>query len=657
MMAPIKKSGIETANFDPSVQPGQDFYNFVNGGWMSRTEIPADRSSWGSFHELSKETDKKVLAILKEELTEQGPSSNIAGRLYESGMDLSRIEQNKLKSLDVFFSMIRELDTVSLSKMTGTLTTHGLGAFIHFSVHPDLGDSKKYAAYLEPGSTGLPERDFYLDQDEKAIEIRIKYIDYICKLLIEEASYSDSNARDAADQIFLLEKDLVANMMSKEDRRQLEKIYNPMMMVDIKERYPQWNWEEYFQSLGVDTPSQMIVTDPAYFDFFSSTIQSIPVSLLQHYLTFLLIHHAAPYAHGRLEQTHFDFFSKTLDGVDVMRPREERLIKTINALLGEALGQLFVSKHFPSHAKATALEMVDDIVDAFTKRILELDWMSAPTRSYALQKLQSFKVKIGYPDKWKDYAGLLIRSGDNSNYLENILNAVVWKYRLDSKKIGTEVDRDEWFMAPQVVNAYYNPMFNEIVFPAAILQPPFFNWEADAAANYGGIGAVIGHEITHGFDDQGSRFDKEGNYKEWWTKEDRDLFGEHTQQLVEQFDAYKPFEDLPLNGTFTLGENIADLGGLSVAYDALQKYYLRHGGPVDMEGFSADQRFFISWATVWRTKTRPEALRTQIKTDPHPPGMFRAVAAPSNMDSFYNAFEIHPDSPWYRDEEKRIKIW
>ncbi len=656
-MAPNKKSGIDIANFDPSIRPGQDFYSFVNGGWMSRTEIPEDRSSWGSFHELSKDTDKKVLAILKEELSEQGPSSNIAGRLYESGMDLLRIEENKLKCLDTFLSQAKGIKTENLPGAIGTLTTRGLAVFIHFSVHPDLGDSKKYAAYLEPGSTGLPERDFYLDEDEKAIEIRTKYVDYISKLLIDEASYAEREAREAAEQIFSLEKDLASHMMSKEDRRQLEKIYNPMYMDDIIKQYPYWKWHEYFQALGAEMPLQVIVTDPEYFTFFNSTLQSIPSALLQHYLTFMLIHHAAPYAHTRLEQTHFDFFSKTLDGVHIMRPREERMIKTINALLGEALGQLFVSKHFPSHAKETALEMVDDIVDAFTKRILELDWMSAPTKSYALQKLKSFKVKIGYPDKWKDYEGLIIRSGDTSNYLENILNAVSWKYKQDSKKIGTEVDRDEWFMAPQVVNAYYNPMFNEIVFPAAILQPPFFNWEADAAANYGGIGAVIGHEITHGFDDQGSRFDKEGNYKEWWSKEDRDFFGEHTQQLVEQFDAYTPFEDLPLNGTFTLGENIADLGGLSVAYDALQKYYRRHGAPEELDGYSADQRFFISWATVWRTKTRPEALRTQIKTDPHPPGLYRAVAAPSNMDSFYNAFEIDPDSPWYRDEEKRIKIW
>jgi predicted metalloendopeptidase len=301
--------------------------------------------------------------------------------------------------------------------------------------------------------------------------------------------------------------------------------------------------------------------------------------------------------------------------------------------------------------------MTGDIIEAFRNRIKDLPWMSDETRQYALEKLDAFKVKIAYPDTWKKYEGLDIQSNTSTSYLHNLLKATEWKFRDDVSRIDKEVDKDEWFMAPQVVNAYYNPMFNEIVFPAAILQPPFFDWNADAAVNYGGIGAVIGHEITHGFDDQGSRFDKEGNLNEWWTPDDRKRFQDLTSKLIEQFDAYYPFEDLSLNGTFTLGENIADLGGLSVAYDALQLYYNRHGKPGDIDGFTADQRFFMSWATVWRTKIRPEAMRTQIKTDPHPPGMYRAIAAPSNLNSFYDAFEIYPESPWYRTPEERIKIW
>jgi putative endopeptidase len=284
--------------------------------------------------------------------------------------------------------------------------------------------------------------------------------------------------------------------------------------------------------------------------------------------------------------------------------------------------------------------------------------MSEPTKQYALEKLHAVKIKIGYPDKWEAYEGLEISSAEEGkSYLSNVLSAAAWRRRKDARRIGTGVDQTEWFMAPQVVNAYYNPLFNEIVFPAAILQPPFFDWEADAAVNYGGIGAVIGHEITHGFDDQGSRFDKDGNYKEWWSETDREQFNAQTRKLIEQFDAYYPFEDLALNGTFTLGENIADLGGLSVAFDALQLYYSRHGRQENVDGFTPEQRFFMSWATVWRTKTRPEALRNQIKTDPHPPGRYRAIAAPSNMNAFYSAFGERTTSPWFRKIEDRIKIW
>jgi len=341
-----------------------------------------------------------------------------------------------------------------------------------------------------------------------------------------------------------------------------------------------------------------------------------------------------------------------------MRPRNERLVKVVNQALGELLGQLFVSRHFPPVAKETALEMTDDIIEAFNNRMSSLPWMNPSTREYAQEKLEAFRVKIGYPDQWKDFSQLEIKGEqEGGHYLSNMISAAAWKFKTDVGRIGQEVDREEWFMAPQVVNAYYNPMFNEIVFPAAILQPPFFDWHADAAINYGGIGAVIGHEITHGFDDQGSRFDKDGNLNEWWTSEDKERFKALTTRLINQFDAYLPFEDLAINGTFTLGENIADLGGLSVAYDALQLYYKRHGKPEPIDGFTADQRFFMSWATVWRTKIRPEALRNQIKTDPHSPGQYRAVAAPSNLDSFYRAFQINPGTKWFRAEKERIRIW
>jgi len=651
--------GINTEFLDKDIPPGEDFYQFVNGGWMRTTEIPSDRSTWGSFHELSKNTDARVLAILEKELSIPGPAENKAARMFESGMDTQAIEAARLSPLVKLFDRVESL--VSIEKLPGVLgylAAKGFGAIIHFSVHPDLGNSNRYAAYIEVANLGLPEREFYLEDNEKAEQIRKKYMDYIAQLLQSEANYTPSQSKEAANAILTFEKELAARIMTKEERRQIDKLYNPHTIDQLRSLMPLWDWDSFFNEMEVSDPERLIVTEPIFCDYLNSMLPTLSLTTIKHYLTFLLIHHAAPYAHSAIEQAHFDLYARTLEGTENMRPRQERLVKVINQNMGELLGQLFVTKHFPTVAKETALEMTSDIVEAFRNRISSLEWMSQSTKDYALEKLESFKVKIGYPDKWKDYSALDIRTpAEGGSYLENMIAIVNWNLKRDETRIGKEVDRKEWFMAPQVVNAYYNPMFNEIVFPAAILQPPFFDWEADAAVNYGGIGAVIGHEITHGFDDQGSRFDKEGNLNEWWTNEDRERFQVLTTQLIKQFDGYFPFEDLSVNGTFTLGENIADLGGLSVAYDALQLYYKRHGKPDKIDGFTPEQRFFMSWATVWRTKIRPEALRNQIKTDPHPPGMYRAVAAPSNMDSFYHAFQIKEGSKWHRNEDERIKIW
>lgn len=651
--------GINIEFLDTATPPGEDFYQFVNGGWMQNTEIPPDRSTWGSFHELSKNTDARVLAILEEELSTPGPAENKAARVFESGMDTISIEAARLSPLVALFAKVADLNSIEkLPGILGHLAAKGFGALLHFSVHPDLGNSHQYAAYIEVANLGLPEREFYLEDKEKAEQIRKKYLDYIAQLLQSESDYSQPQSIDAANAILLFEKELASRIMTKEERRQIAKLYNPHTIDQLKALMPVWDWDLFFIEMEVSEPERLIVTEPMFCTYLNTMLQAMNLSTIKHYLTFLLIHHAAPYAHTSIEQAHFDLYIRTLEGTENMRPRQERLVKVINQNLGELLGQLFVTKHFPRSAKETAIEMTSDIVEAFRNRISSLDWMSQSTKDYALEKLASFKIKIGYPDKWKDYSALNIKTIEEGGcYLENMMAVVNWSLKKDDARIGKKVDRDEWFMAPQVVNAYYNPMFNEIVFPAAMLQPPFFDWESDAAVNYGGIGAVIGHEITHGFDDQGSRFDKEGNLNEWWTAEDRERFQALTSQLIKQFDAYFPFEDLSVNGTFTLGENIADLGGLSVAYDALQLYYMRHGRPEKIDGFSPEQRFFMSWATVWRTKIRPEALRNQIKTDPHPPGMYRAVAAPSNMDSFYHAFEIIEDSKWHRKEQARIKIW
>jgi putative endopeptidase len=655
------QKGINTSFLDTSINPAEDFYSFVNGGWMEATEIPADRSSWGSFHELAKNTDQKILNILDDELSTRGPAENIAARLFESGMDIGLIQKSKLQAIHELLEEITLIaDHKELPALIGKLLKTDLGGLIQFSVHPDLGNSQIYAAYLEPASLGLPEREYYLEENEKTHSIRLKYKTYIANLL--EANSEKSIVHDPVEKIsnriFDFEYALAENIMPKEDRRDIGKLYNPMNYAALKERYSYWNWEAFFNAAEISPPDQIIVTDVNYFEFLNSFIPGSDLNTIKDHLSFLLIHQASPFAHQSLEEEHFEMYGRTIEGIQTMRPRKERILKVINSLLGEALGELFVSKYFPASAKQSALEMTADIIAAYKNRIKDLDWMGEATRKYALEKLDAVTIKIGYPEVWKAYSDLEIKSTSAGvSYLANIMASASWKRKKDVDRIAKEVDRNEWFMAPQIVNAYYNPMFNEIVFPAAILQPPFFDWEADAAVNYGGIGAVIGHEITHGFDDQGSRFDKQGNYNEWWTDEDRKNFQAKTQKLIEQFDAYYPFEDLSLNGTFTLGENIADLGGLSVAFDALQLYYSRHGRPGKIDGFSPEQRFFMSWATVWRTKIRQESLRNQIKTDPHPPGRYRAVAAPSNMDIFYAAFGDLSSGPWYRKKEARIKIW
>src|SRR4030095_9280090 len=463
--------GINPDYLDIDVNPEQDFYQYVNGGWMKTTEIPPDRASWGSFHELAKQTDEKNLDLLDSAIHNDRQLSNKAAIFYQSGMNTSLIEKEKLSVLAEIFDVIKSCNNLQdLSKLLGFLTTKGLGGILHFSVHPDLGNSHIYASYLEPGGLGLPDREFYLEQDERAIQIRDQYLQYVIKLLMEGSDYPKEKATFIGHEILALEKDLAIQMLSKEDRRQLDKLYNPHTLNELLDLCPAIEWDLFFDAMHVSPPPRIIVTEPGYFSFLNNYIKSIPIEKIRQYLTFLCIHLAAPFANASLEESHFELYGKTLEGLEQMKPRRERVVKVVNQQLGDALGELFVSKYFPSTAKATALEMVDDIINAFKSRIQQLHWMSDPTKKYALEKLDAFKVKIGYPDKWKDYDELELKtSAQNGHYLENMLLTAAWKFRKDAKRIGQEVDRDEWFIAPQVVNAYYNPMFNEIVFPAAIL--------------------------------------------------------------------------------------------------------------------------------------------------------------------------------------------
>ena len=654
--------GLALEYLDTTVNPSQDFYQFVNGKWLDNTEIPADRGRWGSFDELRKNTDENVLKILEKagesDFSQAGSDQRKAATFFNTAMDTAQINKIGMQPLKPFIEQIANVNsTQTLQKYLADTEPYGGGGFFSFSVFPDLQNSNINAAYVNPGTLGLPERDYYLKDDERSLEIQERYRAHIERML-SFLEIDPEQAAQKAESIYALEKRMAEHMLSKEVKRNISLLYNKRSIDQLEQHAPSVDWVQYLNDLGVADLDSIIVTEPKFMEALDEILNDVPSDQWQDYLTWTALNTSASYLQQDIEEANFEFFGKELQGVEEMRPRWERVLGTTNGVIGEALGQLYVDAYFPPEAKAVAKDLVNNLLVAFGERIGQLDWMSAETKDKALKKLESFNVKIGYPDEWKDYADLEVKSSEEGgSYFENLLEATKYNFYDDLDKIGKVVDKTEWFMSPQVVNAYYNPLFNEIVFPAAILQPPFYNYKADAAINYGGIGAVIGHEISHGFDDMGSRFDAGGNMINWWTDADREKFEALNQKLIDQFDNYKPFPDLAVNGEFTLGENIGDLGGLNVALDGLKMHWDEHGKPEPIDGFSADQRFFMSWATIWRTKMRDEAMRTQIKTDPHSPGLYRAIGAPSNMTAFYDAFDIEEGDPLYRPEEERVKIW
>jgi len=442
--------------------------------------------------------------------------------------------------------------------------------------------------------------------------------------------------------------------------RNIPALYNPMTIDGLQEISPAIDWNKYMDEVGVDMSrvDTMIVLQPKFMIEVSATMNEVELSKIQSYLKWNVINQASNYLNNDVVQANFDFYGKVIRGTEQMRPREERVLSSTNRVIGEAIGKVYVAETFPPEAKASAEEMVANLMKAYDKRIRGLEWMSEETKEQALKKLNNLAVKIGYPNKWRDYSELEVASsGETYSYFGNMENAWRWQFDENIKEIGEPVDKERWGMNPQTVNAYFNPLNNEIVFPAAILQPPFYNYTADAAMNYGGMGAVIGHEISHGFDDQGSRFDFEGNMVNWWTEDDKKNFEERSEKLIAQFDAYEVLDSVFVQGKLTLGENIGDLGGLNSAYDGLQIHLAENGNPGEIDGFTPEQRFFISWATIWRTKYRDETLRTQVLTDPHSPGMYRAIGPLTNMETFYQAFDIQEGDELWKAEEDRVIIW
>ena len=659
-LAEVEKiPGIILENMDTSVSPKDDFYNYVNGNWMKTNTIPDEESRWGGFGVLRKSTRADVLEILNtsKELGTYAEGTDQKKALLIFDSELDTIARNKagitpLKPLLEAIESINSIDDMA----NIYATTLGVSApFIQLASFPDLNDSSVNAAYIAPGGLGLPDRDYYLEQDEKSKERRTQYVDHITRML-QFIDYNETEAKETANKILALETKLAEPRLDKVQSRDVRNFNNPRSLTELQEMTPAIKWEQFIAELGVTKKlDTVMVMQPKYMEALQQFFTETNIEDLKTLMKWNTLNDAAGYLTTEIEKANWDFYSKTLSGTKVQRPAEERALGTVNGSVGEAIGKLYVDAKFPPEAKAKAEEMIANVIEAFQNRISKLDWMTEDTKQKAIEKLDKFTVKIAYPDEWEDYSELMVKEGNS--YAENMLAVADWGLKKNLSEIGEKVDKTEWGMPPQTVNAYFNPLNNEIVFPAAILQPPFYNYTADDAVNYGGIGAVIGHEISHAFDDSGARFDGDGNVNNWWTEVDLKEFEARGNKLAEQYNAIEVLDSVFINGKFTLGENIGDLGGVLGAYDGLQIHFEKNGRPDDIDGFTAEQRFFMSWATIWRTLTREDALRTQIKTDPHSPGIYRATQPLKNVDAFYEAFDIKEGDKMYLAPEERVRIW
>lgn len=654
--------GLDLTMMDTTVRPQDDFYRYANGGWLDNTELPGDQSKWGAFNELAKATDQKVLQALEEAIadgqigadTDQGK----AVLFYQVAMDTAHINELGLQPIQGELEKITAIQSIDeLRSYLVAAAPLGLQALVSLSVRPDLNNSDINAVFLGGGSLGLPGKEYYTQEDEETLRIQKEYKAFASRVL-QLLGRSEEDAQTEVEQIFSVEQRLADAKLDKIQRRNPLLMNNPRSQAEIAAMTPSFDWPAYLKDIGIGMVDTLIVMEPKYMEALETTLTQTPLEDLKAYTHWTLVNSALAYASAEFERTNFDFYQGVLNGTTEMKPRRERVIQIVNYTMGEALGKLYVDTHFPPAAKGAAEQLVGNLKEGFRSRILKLDWMSDSTKTKALEKLDALVVKIGYPDKWKDYGDLKVLGAEKGgSYIGNLLNVSRWAWAEDMAKVGQPVDKTEWFMPPQMVNAYYHPLYNEIVFPAAILQPPYYNYKADPAVNYGGIGAVIGHEISHAFDDQGSRYDAKGNLSNWWTEEDQERFEVLTGKLVKQFDQYEPLPGVNVNGAFTLGENIGDLGGVNVAYDALQRHLQEHGDPGLIDGLTQEQRFFVNWATVWRSLYTDDAMRQQIKTNVHSPGKYRAIGPLANIPAFYQAFDIQPSDGMYVADSLRITIW
>ena len=656
-----QKPGINVELMDKTVKPGDDFFKYVNGKWVETTEIPSDRVRWGSFDELRQNTDRDALAILKEAAKKKlDPKSDQAKAVIIFNTYMDTISRNKLgmtpiKETLAKINAIRSID--DLNKFIIEMQPQGGLGFYALGVSPDAKNSNKNVVNIGVGSLGLPDRDYYVSEDADSKEKRMKYMFHVAKML----QYIGEDAEQAkvdAKMVLAIETAMATPRLDRVERRDRRKSYNPMTVADLQKLTPAVNWNALISGVGIAKIDSLNVSQPKYMTALQTIFSDNKIDQWKAYLRWSLVNKSADILTTGIEKANWDFYSQTLQGAKKQRPREERALQVVNGTVGEALGKLYVEQKFPAEAKEKASKMIKNIFLAFENRINKLAWMTPETRKGAIEKLRKSNIKIGYPDQWKDYSKLVVKSSaEGGSYYDNMKNIAKWNFQENIADLQKPVDKTRWGMSPQTVNAYYSPTNNEIVFPAAILQPPFYNYKADEAVNYGGIGAVIGHEISHGFDDSGSRYNAEGNLVNWWTEDDLKQFTALSGALADQYSKLEPLPGTFVDGKFTLGENIGDLGGINAAYDGLQLYLKENGNPGLIDGYTPEQRLFISWGTIWRSKMRDEAIKNQVKTDPHSPGMYRAYVPLLNLDTFYKAFDIKETDKLYVKPENRVKIW
>ncbi|MDD2385725.1 MAG: M13 family metallopeptidase [Bacteroidales bacterium] len=647
---------INISDLDTTVSPGEDFYQYATGGWQKNNPLPDEESRYGSFDVLAKETNQKVNELIKHLTEQENEPYSIEWKIekfYSLGMDSARIDKDGLTPIELMLSKIDKISTKEeLTKQIAELHRQGISSTFNVFGSADRENSEMQIAYLYQGGIGLPNRDYYTGNDDRSKEIRTKYLSHIENMLII-AGFDKDLAHKNAQEIYNLEHQLAEKSMTNLELRDPFATTNRMSVAEIKEVSPSFDYQLYFNEINLPVPGTINLSQPNFFKQLSYLYENIDIETWKTYLKWNVINFAAPYLHSEMVNTNWRFYGKFLTGALTQQPRWRRVVSKTNACLGEGVGQIFVKEYFPPEAKDRMISLVENLRASFAERITQLEWMTPETKEKALKKLAKINVKIGYPDKWKDYEKLNI---EDDSFFANIIRANVFEFDDMISEIGKPVDKTKWFMNPQTVNAYYSSNMNEICFPAGILQPPFFYMNADDAVNYGAIGVVIGHEMTHGFDDKGRNYDLQGNLNDWWTKEDAELFNAQTQILVERFNNIKVLNDLNADGKLSLGENIADYGGLVISYDALMKA-LNGQTPEKIDGFTAEQRFYLAYAKIWAQNVRDTEIRRRTKEDVHSLGKWRVNGQLPGLETFHKAFNVKKTDPMYLPKDKWANIW